>query len=67
MKNLSLMTEDELQTAHANAVKTRMCAGGHNKAQMNGALALDYRDKLLERFGVAPDGREGVFNGEGSY
>lgn len=60
------LTDEELQEYHANALTTRQLAGGHGKAHYNGLRVDAYLAEMKAR-GQKPDGREGSFNGVGSY
>lgn len=60
------LTDEQLQEYYANALTTRQLAGGHGKAFYNGRRVDAYLDEMNAR-GIKPDGREGSFNGEGSY
>ncbi len=60
------LSDDELQDYYANALATRRGAGGHGKAHYNGLRVDAYLAELNAR-GQKPDGREGSFNGIGSY
>jgi len=60
------LTDEELQEYHANALATRRGAGGHGKAHYNGLRVIAFLAEMDAR-GQKPDGREGSFNGIGSY
>lgn len=58
-------TTDTLQEWYANARLTGGTCGGHKKGYRNERLAAAYRAELESRK-VKPDGREGIFNGDGA-
>ena len=60
------LSDEELQEYYANALATRRGAGGHGKAHYNGLRVDAYKAEMDAR-GQKPDGREGAFNGIGSY
>ena len=60
------LSDEELQDYYANALATRRGAGGHGKAHYNGLRVDAYLAEMNAR-GQKPDGREGSFNGIGSY
>jgi len=60
------LSDEQVQAYYANCLTTRQGAGGHGKAHYNGLRVERLLEELNAR-GQKPDGREGVFNGEGSY
>lgn len=60
------LSNDEVQDYYANCLTTRQLAGGHGKAHYNGLRVMALLQELESR-GQKPDGREGSFNGKGSY
>ena len=62
----SEMTDDELQSARANARHTAMNALGHNKNRRCHALAREYEKELKGRGREIDHSIKGIFNGSGS-
>lgn len=67
MKN---KTNDQLLQMLANATKTKYCAGGHTKAQLNENRMRAIEEEMRKRKMYLPSIDErleiGIFNGEGS-
>ena len=63
----SEMTDDELQSARANARHTAMNALGHDKNRRGRAQAREYEKELKRRNLEIDNSIKGIFNGSGSY
>ena len=70
MKDLEVLSNDELLTFLANARSTAAMALGHGKAERNEMLASLYERELERRKVEIPSRQEsydtGIFNGPGS-
>lgn len=66
LETVTNWTDEQLQAAYANCRTTGALCTGHGKAHWNGVWE-NYIEKEMKRRRIMPDGREGVFNGFGSY
>ena len=57
---------EQLQEYYANCDTTRARANGHGKSEHN-RRRVSLINKEMKVRGITPDGRQGAFNGKGSF
>lgn len=60
------LSDEKLQEHFANTDHTGAMCSGHGKAEWNNRRNAMIKEEMDAR-GIAPDGRKGIFNGEGAY
>jgi|DEB0MinimDraft_10_1074344.scaffolds.fasta_scaffold58406_2 hypothetical protein len=73
MRDLTNLSNEQLEQFRRNALATDYGCIGHNKSHWNHAYFRAYTDELIKRGVELPDidgfelAKLGVYNGEGSY